>query len=422
MPGIRSYAALPALGLADRILLRGHGARIDAAIATERREPAPAGEVALVLGAGNVTATPVLDVLDQIFRHGRSVLLKPSPLHDTLTDHFTAALRPLVAADLLAIHRGDGATGKALAHRDEIASVHLTGSSATWAELHGDPALAGKALSAEVGCCTPALVVPGQWRDRELRAAAEQIAAYVAMNGGATCLAPRLLVSARRWPQRRAFLERLRHALATLPARLPFHPGSRQAYALAAGVEPRADGLQPILRADLDRARDAALWSGELFAPVLLEIALDADDTPRWLEQATAFVGGEVFGALSAYLFAPARRHGIDEAAIERAIARLPHGTIAINCWTGLGYGLGNTPWGVPPDTPWQCGHGFVRGPSGLCPLRTVVRGPLRPHPLPPWLPSHRRGAPTLRALTHFLLAPSPTGLAKVVALALQQP
>jgi hypothetical protein len=38
---------------------------------------------------------------------------------------------------------------------------------------------------------------------------------------------------------------------------------------------------------------------------------------------------------------------------------------------------------------------------------RVVVRAPLRPHPLPPWLPDRAGGASTLRALTLHTLRPS---------------
>ena len=77
----------------------------------------------------------------------------------------------------------------------------------------------------------------------------------------------------------------------------------------------------------------------------------------------------------------------------------------------GLGYGLGTTPWGVPPEAPLECGAGQVRNLTGLPVRRVVVQAPLRPFPSAPWLPGHRHGASTLRALTLHTLRPTLRGL-----------
>lgn len=421
-PNRRSLSALPTLGWADRLLLPGVSAHIDVAADASQQQPERHGDTALVLGAGNVTATPVLDVLDQVFGHGRAVLLKTSPLHDDLVEIFGRALQPLRDAGLVALCTGDGEVGHTLARHHDTAAVHLTGSSATWAQLCADPKLDHKQLTAEVGCCTPVLIVPGVWRERDLRAAATQIAAYVATNGGATCVAPRLLLTARSWPQRRAFLHHVATALAQMPAREPFHPGAHAAYATALGTESDTAALQPALRADIDAEDDGALFGTELFAPALLELALDGDDADTWLTTATDFASQRVFGALSVYLFAAPRLRRRHRAAIDAASAALPYGTVAINCWTGLGYGLGNTPWGVPADAAIEHGRGSTRGTLCLPADRAIIEAPLRPIPLPPWLPHHRRSAPTLRALTRFFAAPSALRLAHVAALALQHP
>ena len=417
-----SFAAMPAGRLRDGLLLAGHRARIDCPIDVVQREPQRCGDVALVLGAGNVTATPVLDVVHQVFLCGRAVLLKLSPLHERIKAQLRAALEPLERAGLLQIVCGGADTGRHLARHAAIAAVHLTGSTATWAALRSDPALASKHLTAEVGCCTPALLVPGVWRDAELRYAAQQLAAFVACNGGATCIAPRLVLTAKGWPQRAALLQHLRHELAALPARVPFHGAARSHFELAAGSASAAE-LVPTLRSDLDATRDRALWASEHFAPVLLELPLAADDATTWLDRAAHFVRDHVHGALSAYVFAPRHVLAPVRAALDATVATLPHGTIAVNCWTGLGYGLGVVPWGVPTTAAWQHGAGWTRGTLCLsATTRTVIEAPFRSRPLPPWLPAHRTGAATLRALTQYYLAPSPLRLAKTALLALCSP
>jgi len=418
-----AFDALPAPGLGDALLLAGHRARVECPADVVQREPERCGDVALVLGAGNVTATPVLDVLHQVFLCGRTVLLKLSPLHAAVAPALQRALEPLVAAGLLHIVCGDGPLGRELARDAAIAAVHLTGSTATWASLREDAALAGKHLTAEVGCCTPAFVLPGEWRDGELRHVARQLAAYAACNGGATCLAPRLVLTAQHWPQREPFLQHLQRELAALPARTPFHGAAREHFARAAGVQPAGPELPPTLRAGLDAGRHADLWASEPFAPVLLELPLPGPDVVAWLAHAAGFVRDRVHGALSAYLFAPGRILGRSRDAVADAVRALPHGTIAINCWTGLGYGLGVVPWGVPASAAWQHGAGWTRGTLCLpATTRTVIEAPFRSRPLAPWLPAHRTGSATLSALTHHYLDPSPLRLARTALLALCSP
>jgi len=418
--GAPSWSALPAPGLQDPLLLAGYRATLVGDETTQQHEPARRGGVALVLGAGNVTATPLLDVLHQVFLEGRAVLLKLSPLHRDLTPHLTGALAPLVEANLLVLCHGDATLGQHLAHEAAIAAVHLTGSSSTWEQLRGDPGLQQKHLTAEVGCCTPAVIVPGVWRTSELRHTAHQLAAFVAMNGGATCLAPRVLVTARSWPQRAEFLQHLREALAAHPARTPFHPTTRGHFERVLGAgSPTAD-LSPTLGIELELPRDEVLLRSEPFAPVLRELPLDGDDARSWLDRATNCVRDRFFGALSAYVCVPPTLRGQHRQAIDAAIARLPHGTVALNTWTGLGFGLGTTPWGAPPGASPEHGAGWTRGTLCLQPVhRTVLEAPFRPRPLPPWLPAHRRSEATLRALCQFYLGRSPWRLLKTIALGL---
>ncbi|MEZ6036586.1 MAG: aldehyde dehydrogenase family protein [Planctomycetota bacterium] len=420
--GERAFAALPAPsgGTFDRLLFAGYRAEVHAA---ERGAEAPPrrGDVAVVLGAGNVVATPLCDVLHQVFLEGRAVWLKLSPLQAALREHVARALQPLLAAGLLAIEVGDGARGAAMARHAGIAAVHLTGALGTWRALREDAALAGKALTAEVGCCSPVLVVPGRWRDAELRHVAVQLAAFVAVNGGATCLAPRLLLTCADWPQRAELLRLLRAALAAHAPRVPFHAGAAEAYAAASGAPSATAALSPCLRDGLDVRRDAALFAREHFAPVLLEAPLVASDAAQFCSGATTLVREHVYGALTAMLFAPPRVLANERAAVAVAVAALPHGAVVINGWAGLAYGLGTSPWGVPPDADVEHGRGFTRGALALAaPRRVIVAAPFRPRPLPPWLPAHRRGAAALAALTRLYAAPGLGRLAAVMGAALR--
>jgi hypothetical protein len=65
-----------------------------------------------------------------------------------------------------------------------------------------------------------------------------------------------------------------------------------------------------------------------------------------------------------------------------------------------------STPWGGYPGaeaTNIGSGRGFVHNTYLLDGVtKTVVRGPWRVRPKPPWFPNNRRALQTLRALTRF--------------------
>jgi hypothetical protein len=416
LPGEQVCAALPVSSMYDRLLFRGYRAEVYGRV-TKEWQPLRRGDVALVLGAGNVTATPLLDVLHQVFLEGRAVLLKVSPQHDALLSLFGRALDPLVASGLVALAAGDGDYGAWLARDPGIAAVHLTGSPTTWLALRRDAMLAGKHLTAETGCCSPVVVMPGRWRQAELLHVARQLAAFVACNGGQTCLAPRLLLTAQAWPQRAQFLQLLGTELASHAARVPFDAKAYQAFARALGEPSKCAALQPQLRANLSAQRDAALFEAEHFAPVLLETSIAASSPVGFAERVAALVSGQVFGALSASVFACPQVLRKERAAIQQLAAALPHGSVVLNGWAGLAFGLGSTPWGVADGVEIAHGRGFVRGTIGMpAPRKVLIEAPFRPRPLPPWLPQHRRGLETARALTALYERPGLWRCAAVAA------
>ena len=399
--------AVHSLGGGDSLLLFGHRAEVHEDPAAPLPTPTPAPGQCLVLGAGNVTATPLLDAIEQICCHGHRVVLKLSPLHEPLQPVFAQALQPLLATGALAFATGGPREAAALANAPAITAIHLTGSARTWGMLRGDANLRGKRLTGEVGCCTPAIVLPGPWLPGELRRLAQQLAAYVATNGGATCLAPRVLLTAAGWPQRGQLLTLLREELGRLPPRVPFHASVREHWQQATGTTAPAAALPPTLCADQRGDSARAACGEEWFAPVLREFTLPGNDFAAFAAAATDFVRTWCFGRLSAYVWAPANTRRHQPAVIDQLVAALPHGTIAINTWTGLAYGLGTTPWGVPPDAPIEAGSGFARNRTGRSIRRTVVRAGGIGFPPPPWLPAHRRAAATLRALTLHALHPT---------------
>lgn len=362
-----------------------------------------AGGVALVLGAGNVTGLAPGDCISQIFEHGRAVLLKLHPLHAPLAPVLAEALKPLVTAGLLAIHVGGPELVEAAVATPHVNHVHLTGGSAAfeaivWGgrEWQGSPRLA-QSITCELGNVTPWFIVPGRYSPRALARQADMVAASIVNNTSFNCIATKLVVTARSWPQREAFVGLVRQRLAAVPPRAAWYPGSAAAWETAAGRAVSADGTLPwVFQADIDLRGEGQFIEREWFVPVAAELPLAADSIEGFCAGVHDLVG-RLPGSLAASVTMPGSLAAHDRARVELLVEHLPFGVVAVNTWSALAYSMGSVPWGGFPGATLaspRSGIGFVHDPL-LLPLvhNTILRAPLAPRLLPPWFPWHRQGA-----------------------------
>ncbi len=399
--------------------------------------PTLSGGVGLVLGAGNITSIPPLDVLYEIVAHNRSSLLKINPVMHDIMDVYQAALAPLVNAGMLRIVQGGAAEGTYLAHHDGIAHVHITGSAAThdaivWgvgaersANKKALTPLLKKPITSELGGVSPIILVPGKWTTSDLRYQAEHVATQRLHNGGYNCIAGQIVVLSSDWPQKAAFLDQLRAALERTPGRRAWYPGSDDRVADVEAHYPRAQRLADGARllVDIQADEDAShLQTTESFSPVLGVVEV-AGTGQAFLDAAVATVNADFLGTLGAnVLIAPAERRKLGDG-FEKAIAELRYGSIAINSWTGFAFLAAGASWGAFPGHSLdnvQSGIGIVHNALLLDHTeRTVVTGPFRPFPRsiaggefalfpkPPWFVTARSATRTGELLTRFAQKPS---------------
>lgn len=401
---------------------------------------APRAKIAGVLGAGNVSAIAATDMLAKIFQEGEVVLLKLNPVNEYLEPIFSSAFEPLIAADLLRMVRGDGSVGKAIVEHPNIDSLHLTGSHLTHELIvwGADPTerarrqqqhqpLVTKPVTSELGNVTPWIVVPGHFTARQLDAQAEQLVASIVNNASFNCLATKVIVTSRQWSQRDEFLELLESKLKRVPPRYAYYPGARQRYEQATGsaAPESSDGSLPwTLVRDADPEQSPHLFRDESFVCVCAETALDANTPQAFLAAAVDFANDRLFGTLCANLTLPKAFEKQESAAIERALAKLRYGTVSINQWAGVAYGLMTPPWGGFPGATLrdpQSGIGQVHNTFGIQSIeKTVLRGPLCSLLRPAWFASHRTAHRTAWALLDFYQRPSVLRLPKIINQALR--
>lgn len=365
-----------------------------------------APETVCVLGAGNVSSIAATDTLSKILQENKSVLLKMNPVNEYLGPIFSKALKPLVDAGVLRIVYGGADVGTYSIHHPKIDEVHITGSAEThdaivWGaseeerqenRRNGSPILT-KRITSELGNVTPWAIIPGNYSKSQLKFQAENVAASITNNASFNCIATKLIVTSKAWPQRETFLSHVDEALRNTPARHAYYPGAAQRFERFSGLSaPSSDSLPWTVIRNIDPSTQEHLLKTESFVCVCGEVAMDARSPAEFLTRAVEFMNDQVWGTLAASLTVPTEMRDSDEVA--EAIRELRYGTIAINQWSGLSFALVSPPWGAYAGSKLddvQSGIGFVHNTYMLNhPQKTVLRSPLKFMPKPMWFASHR--------------------------------
>ena len=403
------------------------------------------GKVALVLGAGNVSSIPPMDFLYKLFVENEVVVCKMNPVNAHVGAKLERAFKPLVDGGWLAICYGGAQVGAHLTAHPQIDTLHVTGSDRTYDAIvwGADPEEQkrrkasgerknAKPFTAELGCVTPVLVVPGPWSESDLRFQARHVAGMVAQNASFNCNAAKVAVTARGWGERGRFLDVLHETLRSTPARKAYYPGARDRFQKFLERYPKAEKLG-------SDGNDVVPWTAipgvstepgeyaltqEAFCGVLAEVDVDTADPGVFLKEAVALANDRVWGTLSICLLVHPATEKAFAKELDQAIADLRYGGIGVNVWPGLLYGLVSTTWGAfPGHTPEdiQSGTGVVHNTYLFdFPEKSVLRAPFRIRPTPVWFPDHRTLGLVGRRITELEAAPSWLNVAKVAMAALR--
>ena len=169
------------------------------------------GSISLVLGAGNVASIPPLDVLDRLFAHLSVSILKMHPVNVYLKDIFETIFEDFISSGYVQIVSGGADVGKYLCNHEVIDHIHITGGAKTYDSIvfgadeegnerkkRGEKQIT-KSSTAELGCVTPIIVVPGHWSKADIKYQAENIATQKLHNASFNCIAGQVLVFPESW-------------------------------------------------------------------------------------------------------------------------------------------------------------------------------------------------------------------------------
>jgi hypothetical protein len=409
----------------------------NAGVARKLRDSRLPGKVALVLGAGNINSIAALDALGKLYQDNAVVMMKLNPVNDYLEPILSRAFAGFVEAGFVRITSGGVDVGSYLANHPLIDTIHLTGSRDSHDAIvfgSGADGLRRKAerrplncrpISSELSGVGSVIMVPGRWSDRALRLQAENVATQRLHNSGFNCIATQIAVLPEHWPHADRFLDYLRQAIREAPTRPGYYPGAadrqRRAVHTHAHVELLGGDPQVMrtLLLDLDpNDADEPAFREEYFSPVLGITRLPGATAAQFINNAVEFCNDRLYGDLGVGLVVAPRTIRDLGPLFDQAVTRLRYGTVAINCWAGVVYGMARSTWGAFPGHDIYdvgSGTGIVHNALLLDPghvERSVGSGPFRPWPKPVWFVSNHTAHITAQHMVRFVAEPS---LAKAV-------
>ncbi|MDP6945602.1 MAG: aldehyde dehydrogenase, partial [Myxococcota bacterium] len=163
---------------------------------------------------------------------------------------------------------------------------------------------------------------------------------------------------------------------------------------------------------DASTADDDPCITTEAFCSVFGEMPLSADSVVAYIQQAVRTCNETIWGTLNASIIVHPKslKDPAVAAAVEEAVSDLRYGAVAVNHWPALAYGMVTTTWGAYPGHPLhdiQSGRGVVHNTFMFERVeKTVVRGPFRMSPKPPWFVTNTNTAAIGKKLFAFETSP----------------
>lgn len=330
------------------------------------------GGVSLVLGAGNGGMLPFCDSFHKLFVDLQVVVLKMNPVNAHLGPLIEKSLQGFIRRGFLAVVYGGGDVGSYLSSHRLVEEIHMTGSDKTYEAIvfgTGDEGkrrkrerepLNTKPFTGELGNVTPLIIVPGPWKQSDIDEYVEHISTWLVVNAGFACLTPRVIIQHESWPERIRFSNALKRKLSQYPIRKAYYPGAFEIHKEFLSAHPDAilmgnvnqDQIPWTIIPDVDPAiTDDICFRREGFGALCAEVSLEAETIEDFLDNAIEFANSTLWGTLCAILIVHPKsfeQQGVAEA-IERAIAKLRYGTVAVNILAFYSTYFSVCPWGAIP-------------------------------------------------------------------------
>ena len=195
--------------------------------------------ITLVLGAGNFSSIPYLDVLYHLITRKSVILLKLNPVNEYLKPVFEKVFQSFIERGYIIVTTGNIDESKYMANHPGINHIHLTGSDKTFEDIvYGreltDKERKSKSLSkinnkpitSELGNVTPIIIHPGKWSTSDIKYQARKIVTAKLNNNGFNCIAAQVVVLPDGWGQTETLIKFVKHYMSKAKERKAYYPES----------------------------------------------------------------------------------------------------------------------------------------------------------------------------------------------------
>ena len=397
--------------------------------------------ITLVLGAGNFSSIPYLDVLYHLITRRSVILLKLNPVNDYLKPVFEKVFKNFIERGYIIVTNGNINESKYMATHPGINHIHLTGSDKTYEdivygrELTGNersiktvPKVNSKPITSELGNVTPIIIHPGKWSTSDIKYQARKIVTGKLNNNGFNCIAAQVVVLPDGWGHTETLIKYVKYYMNKAKDRKAYYPDSierltklekdksyERVNSLSCTTPHLTREIKAYNKYELDE-----VWSSTIY---FRKIAYsNAED---YVKKSIDYCNNELWGNLGVSVIIKDHNNKFNKHITNSYIEHLNYGTIAINEWAAIGYIIPQLPWGGYPgnkDNDIQSGQSVVHNSMLFeSPLKGIVETKFRISRLidPPWFITNRKSRRLFMNLTYFQINNTKINLIKLIFSAL---
>ena len=397
--------------------------------------------ITLVLGAGNFSSIPYLDVLYHLITRKSVILLKLNPVNEYLKPVFEKVFQNFIERGYIIVTTGNIDESKYMATHPGINHIHLTGSDKTFEDIvYGreltDKERKSKSLSkinnkpitSELGNVTPIIVHPGKWSTSDIKYQARKIVTAKLNNNGFNCIAAQVVVLPDGWGQTETLIKFVKHYMSKAKERKAYYPdsierleklekdkGYERVNALSCVTPHLTREIKAYSKFEIDE-----VWSSTIYFKKIEYTSIE-----DFANKAIDYCNDELWGNLGVSVIIKDHHRKFNKHITNLYIDKLNYGTVAVNEWAAIGYIIPQLPWGGFPgnkDNDIQSGQSVVHNSMLFeSPLKGIVETKFRISRLidPPWFITNRKSRRLFMNLTYFQINNTKINLIKLIFSAL---
>ena len=397
--------------------------------------------ITLVLGAGNFSSIPYLDVLYHLITRKSVILLKLNPVNEYLKPVFEKVFQNFIERGYIIVTTGNIDESKYMATHPGINHIHLTGSDKTYEDIVYGRELTlkekkskaiskvnNKAITSELGNVTPIIIHPGKWSTSDIKYQARKIVTAKLNNNGFNCIAAQVVVLPDGWGQTDTLIKYVKHYMNKAKDRKAYYPesierleklekdkGYERVNALTCVTPHLTREIKSYSKYEIDE-----VWSTTIYFK-----KIEYSTNEEFANNAIDYCNDELWGNLGVSVIIKDHERKFNKHITNLYIDKLNYGTVSINEWAAIGYIIPQLPWGGYPgnrDNDVQSGQSVVHNSMLFeSPLKGVVNTKFRISRLidPPWFVFNKKGRRLFRNLTYYQINNSNINFLKLIIAAL---